>query len=64
MNRWQWFWLVTGMIYLISPIDFIPDLIPGLGNLDDAGVILFVIQKMLAAGQTKVVSAAPKLTAR
>jgi uncharacterized membrane protein YkvA (DUF1232 family) len=27
-------------LYVLSPIDFVPDLIPGLGQLDDLGVIL------------------------
>lgn len=31
------------LIYLISPIDLIPDLALGLGQLDDIGVILFAI---------------------
>jgi uncharacterized membrane protein YkvA (DUF1232 family) len=29
-----------GFIYVISPLDFIPDMIIGLGQLDDLGVIL------------------------
>ncbi len=28
-----------GLVYLISPIDFIPDLFVGLGQLDDIGII-------------------------
>jgi len=64
MNAKQWCWLVFGLAYLIWPLDLIPDLIPGLGGLDDAGVILFVVQKIVAAGQTKIVSVTPKLPAR
>ena len=37
--------LVAAMIYLISPIDFIPDLIPLLGLTDDATLIVFVVRE-------------------
>src|SRR4051812_33244445 len=30
--------------YLLSPIDFIPDLIPGLGQLDDLAVLVFSLE--------------------
>jgi uncharacterized membrane protein YkvA (DUF1232 family) len=41
------------MVYLLSPIDFIPDFIPGMGNLDDAGVIAVVIKKMLTVEESR-----------
>jgi len=40
------------VLYLISPVDFIPDFIPGLGQLDDLGFLLL--------GMNMVVRFAPK----
>jgi len=31
--------LVGALVYLISPLDLIPDLIPGLCHLDDIGIL-------------------------
>lgn len=31
--------IISALIYIVSPIDFIPDLIPGAGYIDDALVI-------------------------
>ncbi len=37
---------VGSLIYLISPLDAVPDFIPGGGLLDDVAVILFVAQML------------------
>jgi len=34
----------ASLVYLISPIDFIPDVIPGLGQLDDLAVIVIGVK--------------------
>ncbi len=34
--------ILSALIYLLSPLDFIPDVIPGVGLTDDIAVILFV----------------------
>jgi uncharacterized membrane protein YkvA (DUF1232 family) len=41
--------LVTvGIIYFVSPIDLIPDVLPGIGHIDDAAVIAFVVTQIKA----------------
>lgn len=51
--------IIGGLIYMISPIDLIPDPVPVFGLLDDVGVITYVFLKFLALGM--VVSASIKL---
>lgn len=36
--------IVGALIYILSPIDLIPDVIPFLGYVDDAAVVLFVLR--------------------
>ena len=36
-----------GLVYLIFPLDFIPDIIPGLGQLDDLTVLLLCLWAFL-----------------
>ena len=48
---------VGSLVYLVSPLDAIPDFIPGGGLLDDVAVILFVVQML--AGSLKSYEADP-----
>ena len=42
---------VGSLVYLVSPLDAVPDFIPAAGLLDDVAVILFVVQML--AGSLK-----------
>ena len=38
--------IIGALLYLVLPIDVVPDIIPGLGLLDDLGVILAVVSEV------------------
>lgn len=38
---------IASLIYLISPIDFLPDMLPGIGLLDDAVIVPGILYTML-----------------
>ena len=40
---------IGALVYLISPVDAVPDIVPGVGLLDDVAIILFVCKKLADA---------------
>lgn len=41
--------IVAGLLYMVTPVDLIPDFILGLGFLDDAVVLGYVIKQLYGA---------------
>lgn len=42
--------IIGGLIYVVSPLDLIPDVIPGIGLLDDLGVVGMVFSQVVRLG--------------
>src|SRR5437870_7443544 len=38
---------VLALLYVISPLDFIPDVLPVIGELDDLGIVLLAVNLFL-----------------
>ena len=36
--------IAVALVYFMTPVDLVPDAIPGLGRLDDAAVLLFAVK--------------------
>src|SRR5688500_19801260 len=47
--------LVVLAAYLASPVDLIPDFLPGIGQLDDLAVIAFALDQMVNRVDAKIV---------
>jgi len=45
----------ASLVYLISPIDFIPDVIPGLGQLDDLAIVVIGVKLFIELCPTEIV---------
>lgn len=39
-------WIILGLIYLISPIDLLPEPILGFGIIDDIVLIMYILTKL------------------
>lgn len=46
---------VAAIAYLLMPIDFLPDVIPGLGQLDDLGVLLLGAKMLIELAPQDIV---------
>ncbi len=46
---------IIGLVYLLSPVDVVPDVLLGLGQLDDAAVLLLLTQLMIMLAPQEVV---------
>jgi uncharacterized membrane protein YkvA (DUF1232 family) len=46
---------VIAIIYILSPIDILPDLVPGLGQLDDVAILLLGVQAFIALSPQDIV---------
>lgn len=48
-------YILISMVYLISPIDFIPDIIPIVGFIDDLLVSVIILNKIINSKDTKTI---------
>lgn len=46
MNKWNMSVIVGTIVYVISPLDAVPDMIPVLGWLDDASIVAYALSKL------------------
>ena len=48
-------YIIIGLAYLISPIDFLPDLIPVIGFVDDLLVLIVLLNKIINSTDPSIV---------
>jgi uncharacterized membrane protein YkvA (DUF1232 family) len=57
VSPWLKFGLpIIGLIYLISPIDILPDVIPVLGQMDDVAVLMLLTQLFITLAPDNIVN--------
>ncbi|WP_368068965.1 YkvA family protein, partial [Nitriliruptor sp.] len=42
-------------LYVASPIDLLPDVVPGVGGVDDLAAVLFAVRRLVTAAGYDVV---------
>lgn len=47
---------LIGLVYIISPIDIIPDVIPVLGQMDDVAVVMLLTQLFVSLAPDNIVA--------
>ena len=47
---------LAGVLYFIAPIDFLPDFIPILGQLDDVAILLLLVRLFIALAPQDIVA--------
>jgi uncharacterized membrane protein YkvA (DUF1232 family) len=55
MRRDKWV-LAAVAVYLLSPVDLVPDVIPVLGQMDDLGLAIWGLRRLLQSAGADVVS--------
>ena len=49
-------WILAAVaLYLLSPVDFVPDVIPVFGQLDDLGLVIWALRRLLRSAGPDVV---------
>jgi uncharacterized membrane protein YkvA (DUF1232 family) len=48
VSKWRKLLLGVALVYVVVPFDFIPDVVPVMGWLDDLGVVSVAMASMLA----------------
>jgi uncharacterized membrane protein YkvA (DUF1232 family) len=49
----KWIVIVATIVYIISPIDLLPEFIPGLGLIDDTMLIVILVSELVRMAREK-----------
>lgn len=46
-NTWRMVFIILGFLYILSPLDFLPEALPFVGVIDDLTILAFLIPKLM-----------------